>query len=222
MVTLKTLLSDGALPTVSADEMRALEQAAMAAGTADGPQLMERAGAAVVAAALARWGELEASKGKACILCGPGNNGGDGYVIARLLADRGWEVSVVTFRDTGTLPPDARLNHDRWAAAHDVLPWGAAGAALAGTDLVVDALFGIGLSRPLRPQFQQVFDQIPPSAHKVAVDVPSGILADSAQAATPDGAVFPADLVVTFHAPKPVHPPLVRDGLPVVVADIGI
>ena len=103
-------------------------------------ELMDNAGAAVVDAIRARW-----PKGDVVVLCGPGSNGGDGYVVARRLAQAGWQVRVASLGD-----PD----HLKGAAAHHARLWSGAinavsPAVLKGASLVVDALFGSGLSRAL-------------------------------------------------------------------------
>ena len=169
----------------------------MASGRLSGAALMERAGAAVVAEILARWPELAATPGTARVLCGPGHNGGDGYVVARLLAERGWAVTVHAFGDPARLPPDAAAMRAAWAA------WGPVGAleeAGAGADLVVDALFGIGLSRPVPEAVRRALGQA--QGRVVAVDLPSGICAETGRDL---GAARRCDLTVTFHRRKLGH-----------------
>ncbi|MEK9647129.1 MAG: NAD(P)H-hydrate epimerase, partial [Alphaproteobacteria bacterium] len=89
-------------------EMYAADRAAMEAGI-PGERLMEAAGAAVATEIRRRWASRDT-----VVLCGPGNNGGDGFVIARLLADAGWDVRVALLGDAATLKGDARINADRW------------------------------------------------------------------------------------------------------------
>ena len=101
---------------VTAAQMRACEAAEIASGTVTGRDLMERAGQGVVDAVLAEWPHLAAGQRRAVVLCGPGNNGGDGFVVARLLVQRGWVVDVHLFGDPDRLPPDAHANCQRWAA----------------------------------------------------------------------------------------------------------
>ena len=101
---------------ITAAQMRAVEHEAMRGGGITERDLMETAGRAVVDALLAQWPDLAARAGRAWVLCGPGNNGGDGFVIARLLAERGWQVRVLLAGDPAALPPDARRNHDLWLA----------------------------------------------------------------------------------------------------------
>ena len=195
--------------------MRGIEAREIEVGTTTGIVLMERAGEAVVASILGHWAGLAERPRHAVVLCGPGNNGGDGYVVARLLAARGWRVDVQALGDPARLPPDARVNHDRWVASGGkVSPFGAAVDGEA--DLLVDALFGIGLTRDFVPEHP-----FPRAARTVAVDVPSGVNADTGRAL---GAVVPADLTVTFHAAKLGHHlgdgPALCGAL--VVADIGL
>ena len=94
---------------LTAAQMKAIEAAAIASGEVTGLELMERAGAGVVAAVLEEWPEMALTPQRAVVLCGPGNNGGDGFVVARLLRERGWEVEVFLYGDPSRLPPDAAL-----------------------------------------------------------------------------------------------------------------
>ncbi len=200
-------------------QMRSIERAAIESGAADGLALMERAGAGVAAAIVAQW---PAGPRRAVVLCGPGNNGGDGYVVARLLAGQGWQVSVWALAPPAT--PDARANAERWAAL------GAVAAELDPAVLrdavVVDALFGTGLVRDLAPAAwgplalaQQV------GARLVAVDMLSGLCADSGRVRA-EGAYLSrgADLTVTFQAPKLGHVLLPGGGMTgaLSVVDIGL
>jgi hydroxyethylthiazole kinase-like uncharacterized protein yjeF len=230
-------MNPAATEVLTAAQMRAVEGAAIGAGKVTGLALMERAGGGVVAAMFDAWPALGATSHRAVVLCGPGNNGGDGFVVARLLADLGWSVTVFSFGDAAGLPPDARTNHDLWAAMGAVEPltmttvtaWMAA-LRCAGpqNDLVViDALFGTGLTRPLPDQLQSVlalFDERVgcDASHFVAVDIPSGLCADSGRAL--GRSLRRADLTVTFHRAKLGH---FLDQGPaycgrIVVVDIGI
>lgn len=223
-------------------QMRAIESAAIATGQATGLDLMERAGQAVVAAILRKWPEYEthteSEPHRVVVLCGPGNNGGDGFVVARLLAEKGWNVTVDLLGDPAHLPQDARTNHDRWCAIGQVRPVMPEVGYTYQAELLVDALFGIGLSRPLDKSLWGVFDGIdeamhnsssgprsPGINHVVAIDVPSGLCADSGRLLADDHlTIRGADLTVTFHSLKPGH--LLADGPnlcgDVVVAPIGL
>ena len=175
--------------------------------------LMENAGRAVADEICRRW-----TKRPAGVLCGPGNNGGDGYVVARLLKDRGWDVAVETLADRTALKGDAAEMAKRWNGAVTTLAPGHSHAAL-----YVDALFGAGLSRPLEGEAQRFAEwsrQFRSSI--VAIDVPSGIHGDRG-GPLGDVAVC-AGLTVTFFRKKPAH--VLMPGREfcgeVVVADIGI
>ena len=212
------------IEVLTSAQMRAIEQGAIAGGRTSGLALMERAGAGVVEAVQARWPDLatKASPG-AMVLCGPGNNGGDGFVIARLLAQRGWRARCYLFGDPARLPPDAAANHDRWAAYGPTLAladWrlaqrlGGAGAAAAepAPDLVIDALFGTGLSRPLPAELVAELvaldTLLPPGrSRRVAVDAPSGLCMDSGRVLGAGAGVRPLrqDLTVSFHRLKLGH-----------------
>jgi hydroxyethylthiazole kinase-like uncharacterized protein yjeF len=204
---------------LSAAEMREVETAAMASGSVTGRVLMDRAGQGAVAAMLDHWPDLAQSRHRAVVLCGPGNNGGDGYVMACDLAARGWAVDVCALGEPARLPPDAATAHDAWAAQGPVRPLAEAPGRMHGADVVIDALFGIGLARPLDGDIAAVLAAVPATARRVAVDVPSGCDADTGAVL---GAAFAADLVITFHAPKPAHARLANDGAAVAIVDIGL
>jgi len=221
---------------LTAAQMRAIEQAAIASGAVTGLELMERAGRGVVDAILAWRPELATAPHRAVGLCGPGNNGGDGFVVARLLHQRGWKVEVFLYgRDPAEidrLPPDAAASARAWAALGPVRPWDdeAIEERLDGgeDDLVVDALFGTGLARPMPEDtcrtghgiMPRVFSDAVPRT--VAVDLPSGICSDSG--ANLEGA-FPANLTVTFHRMKLGHvlsDPRPLGGGPVWAGDVRV
>jgi ADP-dependent NAD(P)H-hydrate dehydratase / NAD(P)H-hydrate epimerase len=191
-------------------EMRAADRAAEAAG-ASGVELMERAGAAVAEAILARF-----PPGETVVLAGPGNNGGDGYVVARLLRERGWPVRVAALAPPKT--QDAVAVAQRWEGGIDP----PSDQDLNGA-LVVDALFGAGLDRPLKGEPARFARALEGAADRVvAVDVPSGLAGDSGRPL--GGTNFKAALTVTFHRKKPAH--VLEPGRAlcgeVVVADIGL
>jgi hydroxyethylthiazole kinase-like uncharacterized protein yjeF len=184
---------------LTSGQMRNVERAAIESGATTGLDLMERAGTACVDAILAHWPDLAEGSPRATVLCGPGNNGGDGYVIARLLARKGWRVSVFCLGDPQKLPLDAQANYQRWREMGETEPLDAALDADPGA-LLVDALFGTGLTRPLEGLLRDLTAK--PAPREVAVDIPSGLCADSGRVL---GAAMRADLTVTFHAPKPGH-----------------
>ncbi|MFC3615004.1 NAD(P)H-hydrate dehydratase [Lutimaribacter marinistellae] len=184
---------------LTAAEMRAIETAAMDSGAVSGIELMERAGAAVVAAVEEGWPQLARGAFRVVVLCGPGNNGGDGFVIARLLRERGCEVELYLLGEAVGLPRDAQANCDRWREMGAVQPWP---AKLDGqADLYVDAVFGAGLSRPVGERVVAPLAGVPPE-RIVAVDAPTGLCMDSGRVL---GSAVSAAVTVTFHAPRPGH-----------------
>lgn len=196
------------LPILTVAEMAAADRAAVESGT-PGIELMERAGAAVAAVIFQRFDPRPTM-----VLCGPGNNGGDGYVIARLLKAAGWPTTVMALDSPTT--PDARAAAALWdgeVQGPGNLPPGA---------LIVDAMFGAGLSRALEGAAARIAGELETqSARVVAVDVPSGVPGDTG---LPLGAAICAALTVTFHARKPGH--VLEPGRSlcgeVLVADIGL
>ncbi|MBF0395088.1 MAG: NAD(P)H-hydrate epimerase, partial [Alphaproteobacteria bacterium] len=188
------------------------DRLAMRAGVS-GPTLMEAAGFAVAVAIRKRW-----TRRPVTVLCGPGNNGGDGFVAARHLERSGWPVRLALLGRRESLTNDAALMASRWQGP--VEPFGP--DSLDGAGLVIDALFGAGLSRPLEGAARAMIDEI---ARRrlglVAVDVPSGVHGDTGAVL---GAAPNALLTVTFFRSKPGH--LLLPGRShcgaVVVADIGI
>lgn len=197
---------------VTTAQMRAADAHAIASGIA-ATTLMERAGAAVASEILARWAARPAA-----ILCGPGNNGGDGYVIARLLAQNGWPVEVFSLSDVSALKGDAAHMARLWTGKVTPL----AAFKVERFALVVDALFGAGLSRPLDGMALEASRSLAESdCVVVAVDVPSGVDGDEGGS---EGACVKADLTVTFHRLKPAHifhPARAACGK-IILADIGI
>ena len=192
---------------LTAAQMRAIEQAAIASGEVTGLELMERAGRGVVEAIFEEWPEFRATSHRAVVLCGPGNNGGDGFVVARLLRGWGWEVEVFLYGDPERMPPDARVNYERWCGMGEVRPPElAAESRFRGAALVIDALFGIGLTRPLDPLARDMLDAGFQMEHVVAIDVVSGFDADSGRwlGGNDDNGACAA-LTVTFHRKKIGH-----------------
>ncbi|MCP5412590.1 MAG: NAD(P)H-hydrate dehydratase [Alphaproteobacteria bacterium] len=191
-------------------QMGAADAYAVAAGTPS-LTLMENAGRAVADEIAARFAPC-----RVAVLCGPGNNGGDGYVVARLLKGRGFDAWVV--RDA-VGRGDAGAMATRWDGKSLAL----SPQALDGAALVVDALFGAGLARPLEGAYAATVEAANTSdAPVVAIDVPSGLSGDSG---LPLGeVVIRAALTVTFFRKKPGHlllPGRILCGA-LVVAEIGI
>ena len=199
-------------PLLTTDQMYRADTAAMAAGVS-GERLMEAAGWAVACEIRRRW-----TRRPVTILCGPGNNGGDGFVVARLLARTGWPVRIGLLGDRNKLRGDAALNATRWRGRVEA----AEPAVLDGCALVVDAMFGAGLARPLGGMARTLIEEIDRRRLVcVAVDLPSGVSGDTGEVM---GAAPGAVLTVTFAAKKPGHCLMPGRSLAgeVVVADIGI
>lgn len=207
-------------PILTTRQMRAVEAAAIDGGFVSGLDLMRRAGAGVVAAMLRTWPEWVMRPGQAVILCGPGNNGGDGYVVARLLALRGWPVRVVALAPPAT--PDARAAAAEWGGTAEPLAGFDAASVAPGT-LWLDALFGTGLIRPLAPEIAAILRLAGRRGRLVAVDILSGICADSGRVL--GGLDLPeAALTVSFHRAKLGHVLDQGGGLAgaLRIADIGL
>jgi ADP-dependent NAD(P)H-hydrate dehydratase / NAD(P)H-hydrate epimerase len=192
-------------------QMNAADRFAMAAGT-PGTLLMQRAGEAVAREVVRRWTPRRIS-----VLCGPGNNGGDGFVAAIVLAQAGWPVRLALLGDLDALRGDAQAHARRWTGTVEPLD----SRVVEDAELVIDALFGSGLSRRLDSRASDTLV----AAQKrgvpiVAVDVPSGVMGDSGE----DFGAAAAVCTVTFMRKKPGHLLLPGRDLcgEVVLADIGI
>ncbi len=200
-------------------QMRAIEQAAIGSGEVSGTALMDRAGSAVVEAMEAMW---PGAQHPVVVLCGPGNNGGDGYVVARLLAAQGRAVRVFALAPPASA--DARAARAGWRGPVEGLD-ALSGAALAGA-VAVDALFGTGLIRDLAPGVWGALALAQGAGCPlVAVDLLSGICADSGRVRSRGGYLdHPATLTVSFDSAKLGHVLDLggeRTGR-LVVADIGL
>ena len=200
---------------ITAAQMRAAEKAEIDGGRASGLDLMERAGRGVVEALLKARPDFAYAPQSVAVLCGPGNNGGDGYVIARLLAERGWKVEVFAFGDPDHLPPDARLSFERWSKVGTVSPLD---AFRGGQTVGVDALFGTGLSRAI-PEACGAALGLLRDMYVVAVDCPSGLDVDTGRWLGPEHL---PDLCVTFHKAKIGHYLTEVSKLAPVIVDIGL
>jgi NAD(P)H-hydrate epimerase len=197
---------------LTVDEMYRADAAAIQGGIA-GETLMENAGRAIAAEIRNRW-----ARRPVVVLCGPGNNGGDGFVAARLLAEDGWPVTVALMGPREALKGDAALNAGRWTGPTRPLE----PAVLDEAALVVDAIFGAGLSRAPRGAAKAVIEAVNARGLTcVGVDVPSGIQGDTGAVL---GCAPRCRLTVTFFRRKPGH--LLLPGRQyageTVVADIGI
>lgn len=205
---------------VTAAEMKRLEQQANAAGLSY-RQMMENAGAAAAALALRTWPEAKS----AAVFCGKGNNGGDGFVAARHLANAGLAVRLYLVEGE-PVTTDAIYNCGLAremglpVLAADTLDGPEQAEFLQSADLILDGVYGTGFHGTLRPEGLAAARRMNDAPGRVlALDLPSGLEADSGTAA--EGAVQ-ADLTVTFHAAKPCHRLAAAQCGRVEVADIGI
>jgi NAD(P)H-hydrate epimerase len=177
--------------------MRAIDAWAIEQRGVPSLELMETAGRAVAAVAAER-----AGSGRVAVICGKGNNGGDGLVAARALAETGFEVEALLLSRPDQLSPDATANLDRFEGARQVEP-PELPAALDGAAVVVDAIFGTGFAGEPRDPAATAIEAINGSgAEVVATDIASGVNASSGEI---EGAAVRADATVTFHAPKLGH-----------------
>lgn len=192
--------------------MRRAEAQAMASGLS-GAAMMEAAGAAA-----ADFIRRQMEPAAVAVMCGPGGNGGDGFVVARLLRDAGWTVRVGLLGERAALKGDAALMASLYHGAIEP----AAPAVFDGASLIVDALFGAGLSRPVDDAARQLIEAA--NAHPapiIAIDIPSGVNADTGAVM---GVAAQAVATVTFGARKPCHllfPGRALSGR-VHIADIGL
>lgn len=209
-------LPDWLQPLPDAERMRAIDRWAIDERGAPSLDLMERAGAGV-----ARAVERLAPDGPVVVVCGTGNNGGDGLVVARLLRDAGRAVTVVCAGELAKLSGDARANLERLPGAAPVDLAGGSDA-LAGARVIVDALLGTGFTGEPHGEVGEAIAVIDDCAAPVlSVDVPSGVDASTGVVA---GAAVRARATVTLHAAKPglwVHPGKAHAGA-VEALDIGI
>lgn len=197
---------------LTVSEMTAADQAAIAAGT-PGFALMRSAGQAVAEVA-----DAMAERGRIVVVAGRGNNGGDGFIAAAELAARGRDVAVILLCDRATLKGDAVLASAEWKG--EVLPCDP--AALGRPNLIIDALFGAGLNRPVKGDPLAMIEAMNASGAPIlSVDLPSGINGDTGEVM---GIAVDASATVTFFRRKPGHlllPGRIHCG-EVEVADIGI
>ena len=204
------------LELLTNDEMAAADKEAEKAGVPS-LTLMENAGRAVADQAI---GLIAGPKAPLTILCGPGNNGGDGFVAARYLKKRGHDVHVGFDGEISALKGDAKKMAERWEGS--ITP--CKSAPIDSSGLIIDAIFGAGLKRPIEPtsSWGVIIDAVNShSAPVLAVDVPSGLNGTTGQA---DGAVVKATRTITFFRRKPGHGLFPGRQLcgETIVADIGI
>jgi NAD(P)H-hydrate epimerase len=211
------VVEDWLAPLYDAEGMRGADRWAISERGVPSLELMEAAGAAVAEAAA----EVS-SRGPARVICGKGNNGGDGLVAARHLASIGFEVEALLLWPGDELSGDAAANLERLEGGARAVSPGSDAEALAGSGVVVDAIFGTGFAGAPRAPADAAIDAINGcGAPVVAADIASGVDAASGEVA---GAAVDADVTVTFHAPKLGHwiePGKARTG-ELRVAPIGI
>jgi NAD(P)H-hydrate epimerase len=225
-------------PVISAQQMREVDRLTTQDQDISSLQLMESAAASCLQAVTSHLvGDLRGKK--ILILCGPGNNGGDGAALASQLGLLGVQTDVILFGRVADTQGDAhhnlealveaahRIAHLSLTECHDAEQWQAIVAAAPSYDVIVDALFGTGLKRPLAGIFCKAVEYLAerrqtPSNETliVSVDIPSGLDADRAQ---PIGPAVAADLTVTFTAPKVANvlPPAAHLNGKLVIAEIG-
>ena len=196
---------------LSVSQMAEVERLAMVAGITE-YALMEHAGTAVATGITHRW-----SARPITVLCGPGKNGGDGFVAARHLSEAGWPVRLALLGDVRQLTGVTRQHAERWCGSIKPLH----PEILDGASLVVDALFGSGLDRILGESVQAILNAVVSRGIPlVAIDVPSGLVGDTGE----NWGAVASELTITFVRKKPAHLLQPGRGLcgEVVVADIGI
>jgi ADP-dependent NAD(P)H-hydrate dehydratase / NAD(P)H-hydrate epimerase len=204
---------------LTADEMRQAEALAIEGGIPS-LTLMERAGTAVADEAA----KMVAPGSRIAVLCGPGNNGGDGFVAARVLAERGFQVRLACLVPAAQLKGDAAVVAAKWSGKVEAL------AMVEKVDLIIDAIFGIGISRPFDKPMQSLAIALAAQKSKgipiLAVDVPSGVHGTTGAAfgGNLNSDVIAATRTITFLRKKTGH--VLQPGRAlageVVVADIGI
>ncbi len=192
-------------------QMHEADRLSVGAGVSE-TDMIENAGAAVTQEIVQRW-----SPRPITVLCGLGRNGGDGFAAARLLAEADWPVRVATLGSRERLAAEAPSNTGRWRGTVELL----SPDVLDGAELVVDAIFGAGLNRPLNgPAAATLARAASKGLPIVAIDVPSGLKSETGEAA---GAVATV-LTVTFFRKRPGHVLMPGRALcgEVVVAGVGI
>lgn len=211
-------LPDWCEPLLDAPQMRAVDQWAIEQRGISSLELMERAGAGI-----ARAVEDLAPNGPLAVVCGKGNNGGDGFVVARLLRSAGREVTVVCVVPSQDLSPDAHTNLERLPGEQPIgLGEPRAREAIGRAVVIVDALLGTGFEGVPHGTVAEAIEAVNTAPGRVgSIDMPSGV---DASTGTVAGAAVRADLTVTFHAAKPglwIHPGKAHVGESTTI-DIGI
>lgn len=204
------------MKSLTAAEMRDVDRLTTERFGIAGERLMEAAGRSVAEVFLEKYGERNGkTPGRVCVLCGRGNNGGDGFVAARHLKGRVGQVKVYLFAEPGELRGDAAKNHEHWLELGEEVTlvrtegdWERAWSGVAGSEVIIDALLGTGIRGGASGLLAQVIENVNRFSQDakaawpgwiVAVDTPSGLPSDGEAA---EGPVLRAHLTVTFTAPK--------------------
>ena len=204
------------MKALTAEEMREVDRLTTERFGIPGVQLMEAAGKSAAEAFLEEYGRRRTTPpGHICLLCGKGNNGGDGFVVARYLKEEADRVDVYLFADPEEMRGNAAINLKRWRESggevlvvQSVAEWERAWPAIATADVIVDALLGTGIRGAATGLIAQAIDDVNRLTRNataarpgwvLAVDTPSGLPSDGAAA---EGPVVRAHLTVTFTAPK--------------------
>ena len=204
------------MKALAAAEMREVDRLTTERFGIPGVELMEAAGKSVAEVFLEKYKERSGRQpGRVSVLCGKGNNGGDGFVVARLLKGRVGHVKVYLFAEPGELRGDAAKNYERWrglgeevALVRSEAEWEKAWTGVAASEVIVDALLGTGIRGGARGLLALVIENVNRFSQDakaawpawiVAVDTPSGLPSDGEAA---QGPVLRAHLTVTFTAPK--------------------
>ncbi len=199
------MLQFGTMRILNADQMREADRRTIQDIGIASLVLMENAGRQVVAAIESLYPDL--AERQVAIVCGKGNNGGDGFVVARTLQQRGFDVSVFVIGRVSEIKGDARINLEilgrigqTVVEVADETAWELHGAEIAGHDLIIDAMFGTGLSAPLTGFYETVVADINEAGVPiVSIDMPSGMSADTTDLI---GDAIEATVTVTLGAPK--------------------
>ncbi len=193
-------------PILTRDQVRQFDQIAIERFGIHSLVLMENAARAATDILCQK-----TAKSSSVILCGPGNNGGDGLVMARHLHLRGWSCKVILLAEREQMTPDARSNFEILCKTRVPVVAGlsisteAFRQQIGGFDWIIDAVVGTGAKPPLRSPHREFIQMANlQKAKRMAIDIPSGLECDSKLEKQENGVVFNADLTVTFVAPKPV------------------
>ena len=204
------------MKALTAAEMREVDRLTTERFGIPGDRLMEAAGKNVAEVFLEKYGKRSGqTPRRVCVLCGKGNNGGDGFVVARHLKGRVGDVKVYLFGEPADLHGDAATNYQRWRELNETVTvvrgeedWIRVWSDVAGSEVIVDALLGTGIRGGASGLMAQVIENVNRFSQDakavwpgwiVAVDTPSGLPSDGE---TAEGPVLRAHLTVTFTAPK--------------------